>query len=399
VLGLPSDGAMLMLAEVNPGPAPRRIQAEPAGELIHISVAAPGISRRRSGKGFTYTDPNGACVSERATLARIRSLAIPPAWTHVWISPDPNGHIQAVGFDAKGRKQYRYHTRFREQRDCAKFERLVEFALALPALRARVAEDMRTSGLGRDKVLATIVHLLETTMIRVGNASYARENKSYGLTTLRNRHVKVDGGALRFDFKGKSGKVWRLSVHDRRVARIVRACQELPGQHLFQYLDDDGRRQAISSGDVNAYLKEVSGRDITAKDFRTWTGTVLAARALADCDVAESATAAKRNLNLAIKQTAARLGNTPTICRKSYIHPAIMSAYLEGGLQLQIAELVAGDLALSAGELDPAEKAVLAFLSQRCEPDAVAGATVGTVVRGPWAGLPTSPRLAAAEPI
>jgi DNA topoisomerase-1 len=388
-----------MLAEINPGPVPRRFDSEPAGELIHISVAAPGIARRRSGKGFTYTAANGARVADKATLARIRALVIPPAWTDVWISPDPNGHIQAVGFDAKGRKQYRYHARFREQRDCAKFDRLAEFAQALPALRARVAEDMRTHGLGREKVLATIVHLLETTMIRVGNAAYARENKSYGLTTLRNRHVKIDGGALRFDFKGKSGKVWRLNVHDRRVARIVRACQELPGQDLFQYLDDNGHRQAISSGDVNAYLKEVSGRDITAKDYRTWTGTVLAARTLAECDATECATAAKRNLNLAIKQTAARLGNTPTICRKSYIHPAIISAYLEGGLRLEIVEVVTGDLAPGAGALDPAEKAVLAFLSSRCGQDASPGAAAGTVVRGPWPGLPATPRLAAAGPI
>jgi len=383
-----------MLAEINPGPTPRsHLVATPdaspnagAGELIHISIAAPGISRRRVGKGFSYLGPDGARITDRRELGRIRALVIPPAWTQVWISSDPNGHIQAVGFDAKGRKQYRYHPQFREQRDSAKFERLVAFAEALPALRARVAKDMRVAGLGRNKVLATVVHLLETTMIRVGNAAYARDNKSYGLTTLRNRHVKIDGGALRFDFKGKSGKIWRLSIHDRRIARIVRACQELPGQHLFQYLDDDGRRQAVTSGDVNAYLKAVSGADVTAKDFRTWTGTVLAARALAEFEAAASIATAKRNLNQAIKLTAARLGNTPTICRKSYIHPAIQAAYLEGELALEIVETVAGDPTAGAG-LDPVEAAVLAFLSARRTSDELTNRDEAKVVHGPWPGL------------
>ena len=326
--------------------------------LTYVSGDLPGLARRRSGKGFTYTGPDGERLCDRQVLARIRGLVIPPAWRNVWICSRLDGHIQAVGYDERGRKQYLYHPRFREVRDEAKFEHMMAFAEALPGLRARVAADMGRSGLGRDKVLATVVHLLETTMIRVGNAAYAKENGSFGLTTLQVRHVKVDRTELRFHFKGKSGKVWRLSVKDRRVARIVKACQELPGQHLFQYLDEDGERQTVTSADVNAYLKRASGGEITAKDFRTWLGTVLAATALAEFGAAASPTEAKRNLTRAINQVAAQLGNTATVCRKCYVHPEVMTAYLAGELVLDIQE------AAEAG-LDAEEAAVLAFLRAR----------------------------------
>jgi DNA topoisomerase-1 len=328
-----------------------------------VSPDAPGIRRRRSGKGFSYRGPNGARITDTPTLQRIRKLVIPPAWTSVWICPDPDGHIQAVGLDAKGRRQYRYHPRFRETRDSAKYHHMIAFAAALPALRQRVARDMATSGLGRRKVIATVVHLLETTMIRVGNRAYAKENKSYGLTTLQSRHVSVEGTELRFHFKGKSGKIWKLGVRDRRVARIVRSCQELPGQHLFQYLDDTGERQAVTSADVNAYLKEASGSDITAKDFRTWTGTVIAAMTLAEYDGVDCLKTAKKNITQVIGQVSARLGNTPPICRKCYVHPEILTAYLDGALRLDACDTV--EDGVSAERLSPEESAVLAFLQAR----------------------------------
>ena len=331
--------------------------------LVYVRDSEPGITRRRAGKGFSYRDPDGKAVKDRETLDRIRSLAIPPAYTDVWICADPNGHIQATGRDARGRKQYRYHPRFREARDSTKYERMLDFAAALPALRARVDEDMSRRGMPREKVLATVVHLLETTMIRVGNADYAKQNKSHGLTTLNDRHVKVDGAQIRFRFKGKSGKEWDLGIRDRRVARIVKASQDLPGQHLFQYLDDEGERRSVTSGDVNAYLREISGTDITAKDFRTWTGTVLAALALAEYEKADSQAAAKRNVREAIEQVSARLGNTPTICRKCYVHPQVIDSYLSDELALEIGEEIAEELDKPA--LRPEERQVLEFLRQR----------------------------------
>ena len=331
--------------------------------LVYVSDSEPGITRRRAGKGFSYRDPEGRTVKDRETLDRIRSLAIPPAYTDVWICADPNGHIQATGRDARGRKQYRYHPRFREARDSTKYERMLDFAAALPALRARVDEDMSRRGMPREKVLATVVHLLETTMIRVGNADYAKQNKSHGLTTLNDRHVKVDGAQIRFRFKGKSGKEWDLGIRDRRVARIVKASQDLPGQHLFQYLDDEGERRSVTSGDVNAYLREISGTDITAKDFRTWTGTVLAAMALAEYEEADSDAAAKRNVRDAIERVAGRLGNTPTICRKCYIHPQVIDSYLARDLVLEVQEEIADEL--DAGGLQGEEARVLRFLEQR----------------------------------
>ena len=338
-------------------------EAAVSAGLVYVSDTEPGITRRRAGKGFSYRDAQGRTVKDQETLDRIRSLAIPPAYTDVWICADPDGHIQATGRDARGRKQYRYHPRFREVRDSTKYERMLDFAAALPALRARVDEDMGRRGMPREKVLATVVHLLETTMIRVGNADYAKQNKSHGLTTLNDRHVKIEGAQVRFRFKGKSGKEWNLGIRDRRVARIVKASQDLPGQHLFQYLDEDGERRTVSSGDVNAYLREISGTDITAKDFRTWTGTVLAALALAEYEKADSAAAAKRNVREAIEQVSARLGNTPTICRKCYVHPQVIDSYLSDDLALEISEEIAEELDEPA--LRPEERKVLDFLKQR----------------------------------
>ncbi|MDB5479002.1 MAG: topoisomerase [Caulobacteraceae bacterium] len=329
--------------------------------LTYVSSDEPGIARRRAGRGFVYLDPDQRRITDAEVIARIRALAIPPAWRNVWICARPQGHLQAIGFDARGRRQYRYHPEFRHMREGAKFEHLVTFAEALPSIRERVALDMSAHGLGREKVLATVVQLLETTMIRVGNRAYERENHSYGLTTLQGDHVRVEGTALRFQFTGKSGKVWRLDVRDRRVAKIVRACQHLPGQTLFGYLDDAGHQQAVTSCDVNAYLKRVSGRDITAKDFRTWAATVLAAKALAEAGPAESHTQAAKAIRQVVKEVAARLGNTPTVCRASYIHPHIVDAYTRGEL--------APDLAPGAGAqgeprhgLRPEERAVLDFL-------------------------------------
>jgi len=270
------------VGSIQPPPIGASREAAQSAELIYVSSESPGLGRRRSGAGFSYRDIDGAVIRDRATLARVRALAIPPAWTSVWICPSPDGHLQAVGLDAKGRKQYLYHPKFRELRDGAKFEHMIMFAESLPALRRKITLDMAKPGLGFDKVLATVVRLLETTMIRVGGAAYARENKSYGLTTLLTRHVRVEGSDVRFHFKGKSGRIWRLGVRDRRVARTIKNCQELPGQHLFQYVDDDGRRQNLTSADVNAYLKKITDREITAKDFRTWAGTVLAAMALSE---------------------------------------------------------------------------------------------------------------------
>jgi DNA topoisomerase-1 len=352
-------------AEVAPSAlADPREAAESAG-LLYVSDEDAGIRRERVGDGFEYFKPNGERVSDAATLERIRKLAIPPAYQDVWICNRANGHLQATGRDARGRKQYRYHPQFREVRESTKYEHMMEFARALPAIRAKLAEHMALRGLPREKVLATVVHLLETTLIRVGNDDYAKENKSYGLTTLRNPHVKVDGSELRFQFKGKSGKTWRLQVKDRRVAKIVRACQELPGQRLFQYKDEQGEVREVTSADVNAYLKESTGRDITAKDFRTWAGTVMAALALQEFQAFDTKATQKKNLRAAIERVSSRLGNTPTICRKCYIHPEVLNAYVEGNMLLQIEKQVESELADKLQELKPEEAAVLAMLETR----------------------------------
>jgi DNA topoisomerase-1 len=304
--------------------------------LRYVCDNGPAIQRRRAGKGFVYFDAKGRRVANPDTLQRIRSLVVPPAWTDVWICASADGHIQATGRDVKGRKQYKYHAEYREAREQSKYEHLFEFAEALPTIRAKVAQHMSLRGLPREKVLATVVHLLERTLIRVGNDEYARTNQSYGLTTLKSDHVAVEGSEVRFQFTGKSGKQWSLAMRDRRVARIVRACQELPGQDLLQYFDEEKALHAVSSGDVNAYLKEIAGGEITAKDFRTWAGTVLMARLLSTSDPFTSPTQGKRVMSAAVKKVAAALGNTAAVCRKSYIHPAITNAYLGGAFALQI---------------------------------------------------------------
>jgi DNA topoisomerase-1 len=341
-----------------------RDAAESVG-LTYVSDEEPGIRRHKAGKGFRYVRPDASKVEDEATLKRIRKLAVPPAWTEVWICPKANGHIQATGRDAKNRKQYRYHAEFREVRESTKYEHMLAFAQSLPAIRTKISEHMVTRGLNREKILATVVHLLETTLIRVGNEDYAKENKSYGLTTLRDRHVDVDGAELRFNFIGKSGKSWRLRVKDRRVAKIVRQCQELPGQNLFQYFDEAGERQAVTSADVNAYLKEITGRDITAKDFRTWAGTVLAALALQEFESFDAQAGAKKNVKAAIERVASRLGNTPTICRKCYIHPEILNSYIEGSLLLDVKKEVEAELRENLAGLRPEEAAVLTLLEGR----------------------------------
>ncbi|HYZ32191.1 MAG TPA: DNA topoisomerase IB [Crenalkalicoccus sp.] len=348
-----------------------REAAEEAG-LRYVSDEQPGIARRRVGKGFSYRRPEGGPVRDAATLKRIRSLAVPPAWTQVWICSHPDGHIQATGRDQKGRKQYRYHPRWREVRDAAKYEHMVAFAQALPTIRARLAEDLRRPGLPREKVLATVIRLLETTLIRVGNDDYAKRNRSFGLTTLKSRHVAVEGGELRFSFRGKGGRTWQLGVADRRIARIVRACQELPGQELFQYRDAEGTVHDVTSTDVNDYLREISGRSITAKDFRTWAGTVLAALALREFERFDSKAAAKRNVRAAIERVAARLGNTPTICRKCYVHPAVLDTYLDGGLVLEVEGAAEAALRDDIAALRPEEAAVLGLLLGRLRQHAAA---------------------------
>ena len=338
--------------------------AESAG-LIYVSDTEKGIRREREGEGFRYLLPNGGAVTDDSTLERIRKLAIPPAWTEVWICARANGHLQASGRDAKGRKQYRYHARFREVRDSTKYEHILEFARTLPAIRAKVAEHMSLRGLPREKVLATVVHLLETTLIRVGNEDYAKANRSYGLTTLRNPHVQVEGSELRFRFKGKSGKTWRLQIRDRRVAKIVKACQDLPGQALFEYIDEQGEARNVSSGDVNAYLKEITGKDITAKDFRTWAATVLAAMALQEFEKFDTQAMAKKNVRAAIEHVASRLGNTATICRKCYIHPEILSSYAQGALLVELKHQIEAQLRDDLASLKPEEAAVLGLLEAR----------------------------------
>ena len=338
------------------------VESARAAGLRYMSDAQPGISRRRAGRGFSYKGPDGEKISDPETLARIKSLAVPPAWREVWISPHPKGHLQATGKDARGRKQYRYHPRWREVRDRMKYQRMIIFGQALPRIRERIEQDLARPALPKEKVLATVVRLLESTLIRVGNEEYARANASYGLTTLRNRHVEVRGGRLRFEFKGKSGKMHSIGIHDRRVARVVKKCQELPERELFEYVEADGTRHPISSADVNAYLKEISGEEFTAKDFRTWAGTVLAATALQEMEAAETKTGARKNVVRAIEQVAERLGNTPAICRKCYVHPAVLDSYLAGTLAEALEQPGDEVLAESLSLLPSDEAAVLAFL-------------------------------------
>jgi DNA topoisomerase-1 len=337
--------------------------SEPSGSaagagLHYVSDSEPGIRRVRAGRAFKYIDAAGQPVRERKTLTRIRALAIPPAYTDVWICADPLGHIQATGRDARKRKQYRYHAAWRAVRDSNKYARAIAFGRALPAIRARVAEGMAQPGLGRDRVLATTVRLLDRTLMRIGNDSYRRENDSFGLTTLRNRHARVNGAEVSFTFRGKGGKPWSISLRDRRLARIVKTCQDLPGQTLFQYVDEDGAARSIASNDVNAYLREISGEEFTAKDFRTWAGTVLCALALSKLDPPESEAAEKRLVRQAIEAVAGVLGNTPAICRKCYVHPDVIAAWRVGALHRWFARR----RGRRADHLRPAEAALLSLL-------------------------------------
>jgi DNA topoisomerase I len=340
--------------------------AEEAG-LAYVHVDRPGLTRHRAGKGFYYRNTRGDRITDKATLKRIKALAIPPAWEDVWIAPNPNGHIQATGRDGKGRKQYRYHEKWRETRDETKYEHMIAFGQALPGIRERVDEDLRKHGLPKEKVLAAVVHLLESTLIRVGNDQYAKENKSYGLTTMRDRHVNIDGSTITFSFSGKAGIEHEIDLRDRRLANVVRRCQELPGQHLFQYIDEHGERQALTSSDVNAYLKEITGDNFTAKDFRTWAGTILAAAALAGFEEFDTETAAKHNVVEAIESVSKKLGNTPTICRKCYVHPAVIDAYLEGNTVKTLEQRAEQELMSNLPDLRPEEAAVLALLQQRLQ--------------------------------
>ena len=298
--------------------------------LRYVTDGIEGIRRQRAGKGWVYFRPSGARITDREITRRLNSLAIPPAWTDVWICPDADGHIQATARDARGRKQYRYHPQYREARDRSKFRRMLEFSEVLPRLRERLERDLRAEDLSRRQLLATVVMLLDRTLIRVGNDEYVRENRSYGLTTLRRRHLTIDGSVLRFSFRGKSGVEHSIAIADPRLARIIQRCQDLPGQELFQYLDAAKKRHLVTSDDVNDYLRDLAGRDITAKDFRTWGGTMLAAVELRRLGLAASRREADRNVIAAIDAVAERLGNTRAVCRKYYVHPALISAYLMG---------------------------------------------------------------------
>jgi len=339
--------------------------AKAAGLRYVNDQTTPGIRRVGSSKRFSYVDPNGRAVRDRETLARIRALAIPPAWTDVWISPIPLGHLQATGRDARRRKQYRYHPKWREVRDEVKYGRLIAFAQALPAIRARAEADLKRSGLPREKVLAAVVRLLEKTLIRVGNEEYARDNGSFGLTTMRDQHARIAGSTVRFQFKGKSGVAHAVDLNDARLARIVKQCRDLPGYELFQYVDDDGAPQIIDSSDVNDYLREISGHDFTAKDFRTWAGTVLAAQSLATIEPASSQTGLKKNIVRAVEEVARRLGNTKAVCRKCYIHPAILDAYLDGATIATIRSRAARALHDGSHGLTAEEAAVARLIERR----------------------------------
>ena len=351
-------------------PDTSRVAAAEAG-LRWTTDGKPGITRRRAGRGFSYRAADGTTISDPDVLRRIRSLAIPPAWTDVWICPDARGHLQATGRDAKGRKQYRYHPDFREHRESAKFDRMIAFADLLPRIRERVDEDLSRPGLPREKVLAAVVRLLELTLIRVGNEEYARLNKSFGLTTLRDRHARIEGSKIRFRFTGKSGKPHEVTLRDRRLARVVGRCQDLPGQDLLQYLDDNGDVRDVRSEDVNAYLREAAGgEDVTAKDFRTWAGTVLTYRALRALQPGASDREARRNVVEAIRQTSERLGNTPAVARKSYVHPAVLQAYLDGGIGEALVEAAEEQDAPPVESTDEEEAGVVDLLRQRLELDA-----------------------------
>jgi DNA topoisomerase-1 len=363
---MPAEPATAAKAPATPSQPDAPAAARSAG-LRYVQGDAPGILRQGEPGKFRYVAADGSAVTDEATLERIHKLAIPPAWTGVWICKHANGHLQATGRDARGRKQYRYHARWRATRDEAKYGRMIAFGKALPGIRRAVDAALRLPGLPREKVLATIVHLLQATMMRIGNEEYARENKSFGLTTLRGRHVRIDGSEVEFRFRGKSGVHHAVKLHDRRLARIIRQTRELPGQDLFQYLGDDGEPHAIGSQDVNEYLQAISGEDYTAKDFRTWSGTVLAALALREYEHFDSEAQAKRNVVQAIETVAKKLGNTPTICRKCYVHPEVISSYLDGTMLEALRERARDELQHDLHTLEPEEAAVLALLQYRLQ--------------------------------
>jgi len=336
-------------------------------ELRYVNDSMPGITRRDARNGFDYRLPDGALVRDIATLKRVRALAIPPAWKEVWICRDPNGHLQATGRDQRGRKQYRYHARWREVRDDAKYGKLLIFARVLPLIRARVEEDLKRPGLPRERVLAAVVRVMELTLFRVGNNEYAKKNKSFGLTTLRDRHARIDGGHVHLSFRGKSGNRYESDINDRRLARIVKGCRDLPGYELFQYLDDDGNQHAVGSEEVNSYLREITGEDITAKDFRTWAGTQLAAEALRAFRNLDSESKRKKAIGRAVEKVARHLGNTPAICRRCYIHPAIFDGYVDGTLLEALAAKTTTYLKENIANMSAEEAAVTAFLRLRLE--------------------------------
>jgi DNA topoisomerase-1 len=343
------------------------VESAKAAGLRYVSDTTPGVRRKRAGKGFYYVDAEGKRVRDTETLARIKSLVIPPAWTGVWICPNPKGHLQVTGRDARGRKQSRYHPRWREVRDETKYERMIVFGAALPVIRERVEQDLALPGLPRARVLATIVRLMETTLIRIGNEEYARQNGSYGLTTLRNKHVDVDGSTVTFHFQGKSRVQHTVDITDRRLARIVQRCHDIPGYELFQYVDKDGTRHSVDSADVNEYLREISGQEFTAKDFRTWAGSVLACEMLWDMEKFESETEARKNVVKAIKQVAARLGNTPSVCRKCYVHPVVLDCYMSGALLEGVKRRVAEQEEDEPAALRRQEEALLKLLRRQVE--------------------------------
>jgi len=348
----------------NPFIAALAEEARDAG-LLYSSDQQPGIQRRNHRGTTVYLRPDGSTVKDQMTLVRIKRLAIPPAWTDVWICPRDNGHIQAVGRDARGRKQYRYHEQWRQQRDENKFGRMMAFARALPRIRRHVARDLQRRGMPREKVLATVVALLESTLIRVGNDEYAKQNRSYGLTTMRNQHAKVAGATIQFAFRGKGGKRHEISVRDPQLARIVRRCQDMPGQDLFGYEDESGNARDVTSQDVNEYLRGIAGEDFTAKDFRTWAGTVLAAIALRECKASTQQRQAKKNIVNAIEAVAKLLGNTPAVCRKCYIHPEILDSYLTGETIDTIRQRANAAIKKQIADLKPEEAAVVFLLQRR----------------------------------
>jgi DNA topoisomerase-1 len=350
--------------------SPGALQAAREAGLKWVTDTQPGIYRKKKGSGFIYVDAKGKQVRNEDQLYRARSLVIPPAWTDVWICANEYGHIQATGRDAKGRKQYRYHPKWREVRDGNKYYRMLAFAKALPRIRRRVRKDLSLPGLPREKVLAAVVRLLETTLIRVGNEEYARENESFGLTTMQDRHAKFNGGTVKFRFKGKSGVEHDIDLTDKKLAKIVKACRDLPGQELFQYLDDNGKVTDIGSQDVNDYLREISGADFTAKDFRTWAGTVLAAKALQEYENFTSQRQAKRFMVAAVESVAKKLGNTKAVCRKCYIHPEVFNAYLDGSLVETLSQQVEKELRGPFKGLRPPEAAVLVLLQGRLKREA-----------------------------